>query len=132
MLYYNIIDVFESIDANETSASKEYIIYHYWYFSDKGLRFNQISVMAVLILSMMSIDINRELLNKNSQSIATALITNIRKYVFAYVYFISKFLLTIFVSKVLLTIFESKFLLTIFQSKLLLTFFIRKFCLRFL
>ena len=26
MLYYNIIDVFESIDANETSASKEYII----------------------------------------------------------------------------------------------------------
>ena len=90
MLYYNIIDVVESIDANETSASKEYIIYHYWYFSEKGLRFNQISVMAVLILSMMSIDINRELLNKNSQSIATALITNIRKYVFAYVYFISK------------------------------------------
>lgn len=59
MLYYNIIDVVESIDANETSASKEYIICHYWYFSEKGLRFNQISVMAVLILSMMSIDINR-------------------------------------------------------------------------
>lgn len=79
MLYYNIIDVFESIDANETSASKEYIIYHYWYFSDKGLRFNQISVMAVMMLSMMSIDINKELLNKNRQSIAMALITNIRK-----------------------------------------------------
>ena len=35
--------------------------------------------MAVMMLSMMSIDINKELLNKNSQSIAMALITNIRK-----------------------------------------------------
>ena len=35
--------------------------------------------MAVMMLSMMSIDINKELLNKNGQSIAMALITNFRK-----------------------------------------------------
>ena len=47
MLYYNRIDGLESIHANKTSASKEYIICHYWYLSDKGLRFNQLSVMVV-------------------------------------------------------------------------------------
>ena len=32
MLYYDRIDVSEVIDANETSVSKEYDIYYYWYF----------------------------------------------------------------------------------------------------
>ena len=37
MLYFGRIDVSEGIDVNQTSASKECIIWHYWYFLDKGL-----------------------------------------------------------------------------------------------
>ena len=29
----------QSIDVNETSASKECVIYHYWYILDKGFKF---------------------------------------------------------------------------------------------
>ena len=32
MLYDDRIDVFEEIDVNKTSESKEYDICHYWYF----------------------------------------------------------------------------------------------------
>ena len=32
MLYFDRIDVFEGIDVNKTSASKECDICHYWYF----------------------------------------------------------------------------------------------------
>ena len=32
MLHYDRIDVFEEIDINKTSASKECDICHYWYF----------------------------------------------------------------------------------------------------
>ena len=33
MLYYNKrIEFFECTDVSKTSASKEYIICHYWYF----------------------------------------------------------------------------------------------------
>ena len=36
MLYYDRIDIFEGIDVNKTSKSKECDICHYWYFSDKS------------------------------------------------------------------------------------------------
>ena len=39
MLYYDRIDVSEGIDLNKTSESKEYNIWHYWYFLDKGFKF---------------------------------------------------------------------------------------------
>ena len=39
MLYYDRIDVSERIDINKTSASKESEICHYWYFLDKGFKF---------------------------------------------------------------------------------------------
>ena len=32
MLYFDKIDVSESIDVNQTSSSKECISCHYWYF----------------------------------------------------------------------------------------------------
>ena len=35
LLYYYRMDVGEVIDVNRTSASKECIIYHYWYLLDK-------------------------------------------------------------------------------------------------
>ena len=36
MLYYDRIDVSKGIDINNTSKSKEC---HYWYFLDKGFKF---------------------------------------------------------------------------------------------
>ena len=39
MLYHDRTDVFESIAVNKTSISKEYIICHYWYFLEKGFKF---------------------------------------------------------------------------------------------
>ena len=32
MFYYNKIGVYEDIDVNKTSASKEFIICRYWFF----------------------------------------------------------------------------------------------------
>ena len=39
MLYYDRIDVFEWIDVNKTSKSKECNICSYWYFLNKGFKF---------------------------------------------------------------------------------------------
>ena len=39
MLQYEKIDVSEGIDTNKTSASKECMLCHYWYFKDVGFRF---------------------------------------------------------------------------------------------
>ena len=39
MLYYERIDIFKKIDINKTRASKECGICHYWYFLDKGFKF---------------------------------------------------------------------------------------------
>ena len=39
MLQYEKIDVSEGIDVNKTSASKECLLCHYWYFKDAGFKF---------------------------------------------------------------------------------------------
>ena len=39
MLYFDRIDVSERIDINEACASKECDICHYWYFLNKGFKF---------------------------------------------------------------------------------------------
>ena len=39
MLYYDRIDIWEEIDVNNTSESREFDICHYWYFLDKGFKF---------------------------------------------------------------------------------------------
>ena len=41
MLYYDRIDIFEGIDINKTSASKECGICHYWCFLDEGIKFQR-------------------------------------------------------------------------------------------
>ena len=38
MVCFNRTDVSENIDVNKTSASKVFIIWHYWYFLDKGFK----------------------------------------------------------------------------------------------
>ena len=39
MLQYEKYDVSEGIDINKTSASKECMLCHYWYFKDVGFKF---------------------------------------------------------------------------------------------
>ena len=39
MLGYDTIDVSKEIDVNKTNASKECDICHYWYFLDKGFKY---------------------------------------------------------------------------------------------
>ena len=39
MPYFDRIDVFEEIDVNKTSASKECNICYYWYFLNYGFKF---------------------------------------------------------------------------------------------
>ena len=39
MLQYEKIDVSEGIDTNKTSASKECMLCHYWYFKDIVFKF---------------------------------------------------------------------------------------------
>ena len=39
MLQYERIYVSEGIDTNKTSASKECMLCHYWYFKDVGFKF---------------------------------------------------------------------------------------------
>ena len=38
-MQYHIIDVSEGININRTSESKEFMLCHYWYFNDGGLKF---------------------------------------------------------------------------------------------
>ena len=39
MLEYHRIDISEEIDVNKTNASEEFDICHYWYFLDKGFKY---------------------------------------------------------------------------------------------
>ena len=39
MLEYDRIDISEGIDINKTNASKEFDIFHYWYFKDIGYKY---------------------------------------------------------------------------------------------
>ena len=50
MLHYErIIDASEGIDVNDTSESKQCDICCYWYILDKGLSFNRMSAMSVMM-----------------------------------------------------------------------------------
>ena len=55
MLYYDRIDTSENIDLNKTSASKVFVICHYWHFLDGIFKF-QVDVFNVchdvLMMSM--------------------------------------------------------------------------------
>ena len=39
MLYFDSIGVFEGIEFNKTSASRDYDICHYWYFLNYSFKF---------------------------------------------------------------------------------------------
>ena len=54
MVYFDRTDVPEGIDINKTSALKGYDIYHYWYFLNKGFKFQPNACNRCHDLSMMS------------------------------------------------------------------------------
>ena len=58
MLYYSRVDVPERIGVNKTSASKECIVCHYWYFLDKAFTFQLSACNYYHDVLMMSININ--------------------------------------------------------------------------
>ena len=58
MLYFNRIDVSEGIDVNKTSESKECDICHYWYFVDKGFKFQPNVCNGCHDLLMMSMNLS--------------------------------------------------------------------------
>ena len=39
MLQYDRINVSEGLEINKTSASKEFMLCHYWYFKDVSYKF---------------------------------------------------------------------------------------------
>ena len=56
-IYYDGTDISQGIDVNKKSASKMCITCHYWYFLDKGFRFQQ-AVCNECYDLLISIDIN--------------------------------------------------------------------------
>ena len=54
MQYYDKIGVSEGTDINKTSASKEHDICHYWYFLNKGFKFQSYACNRCHDLLMMS------------------------------------------------------------------------------
>ena len=58
MLYYDRIDVFERIDINKTSASKECDISHYLNFLNYSFMFQSIVCNRYRDMLMMSMNIN--------------------------------------------------------------------------
>ena len=67
MLYFNKIDVSGGIDVNKTSESKDSDICHYWYFLNKGLKFQPNVFNICHALSMMSINL-RDTATENIKS----------------------------------------------------------------
>ena len=58
MLYFDRIDIFEGIDVNKTSASKECDICHYWYFLNKRFKFQLNVCNRCHYLLMMSMNLS--------------------------------------------------------------------------
>ena len=59
MLCYDRTDVSEGIDVNKTSESKERDIYHYWYFLNKGFKFQSHICNRCPDLLMMSMNLKK-------------------------------------------------------------------------
>ena len=56
MLYFDRIDTSKEIDVNKISKSKEFNICHYWYFLNKGFKFQPYVCNRCHDLLMMSMN----------------------------------------------------------------------------
>ena len=64
MIYFDRIEVSEGIDVNKTSEPKECNIWHYWYFLNKGFKFQPNVCNRCHYLLMMSMNLsNAAILN---------------------------------------------------------------------
>ena len=57
MLQYNRVDVSEGTDINKTSASKECMLCHYWYFKVAGYKFQPYLCNGCHAVSMMAYEL---------------------------------------------------------------------------
>ena len=58
MLQYERIYVLERIDVNKSNKSKECMLCHYWFFKDKGFKFQPYACNRCHDLSMMVYDVD--------------------------------------------------------------------------
>ena len=58
MLYYDRLDISEGINVNKTNKSKEWDICHYWYFLNKGFKFQPDICNGCHHVLMMSINLS--------------------------------------------------------------------------
>ena len=58
MLQYDRIDISEGIDINKTEASKECLLYHYWYVRYIGIKFKPHYCNGCHYLTMIVYDLN--------------------------------------------------------------------------
>ena len=78
MLYDNRIDISEGIDFNKTSESNECNICHYWYFLQKGFKFQPDVCNSCHDILMMSINLS-DIAILNPPSTDYRIISGIRK-----------------------------------------------------
>ena len=58
MVHYDRTDVFEEVNVNKTSESKECNIFHYWYFLIQGFKFHPNVCNGYHDALMMSMNLN--------------------------------------------------------------------------
>ena len=79
MLYFNRIVFSEGIDVNKTSKSRECDICHYWYFLNKGFKFQQNVCNRCHDLLMMSMNLSDTAILNTKGSDYPCIITGISK-----------------------------------------------------
>ena len=79
MLCYDKIDVSEEIDVNKTSATKECDICHYWYFLNKGFKFQTNVCNRRHDLLMISMNLSDIAISNIKGSICHCIISEISK-----------------------------------------------------
>ena len=89
MLYFDRTDVSEGIDVNKTSESKECNICHYWYFLNRGFKFqlhicnrcHHLPMMSMILSNIAALNIGGAeyccIINSTSKSEAINLMQNI-------------------------------------------------------
>ena len=79
LLHYDKIDVCEGIDVIKASKSKECDICHYWYFLNKGFKFQSYVCNACHDLLMMSMNLSNIAILKSKNADYRCIITEISK-----------------------------------------------------
>ena len=79
MLYFDRIDVSEGIDVNKASASKECDICHFWYFLNKGFKFQLYVSNRCQDLLIMSMNLSDIALLKTKNSDHRCIISGVHK-----------------------------------------------------